>query len=109
MKKLLRISLHLMATLYILAGLNHFIRPENYLSLIPPYFPAPEYLNILAGIAEVVFGLGLHFSKTRYWSAWGIIAMLIAFLPVHIIHAYQKVYVYLFGQAGLGCLSFIHC
>lgn len=84
MNKLLRFSLHLMATLYMLAGLNHFFRPDSYLPLIPPYIPSHELMNILAGIAEVVLGLGLHFKATRYWAAWGIIAMLLAFLPVHI-------------------------
>tara|TARA_R110002020_G_scaffold423679_1_gene632707 strand:+ start:396 stop:743 length:348 start_codon:yes stop_codon:yes gene_type:complete len=73
-----------MATLYILAGLNHFFRPESYLPLFPPYFPAHELLNVLAGIAEVILGFGLYFRKSRLWSAWGIILMLIAFLPIHI-------------------------
>jgi uncharacterized membrane protein len=41
-------------------------------------------MNLLAGVAEVVLGLGLHFKATRIWAAWGVIAMLIAFLPVHI-------------------------
>ena len=84
MNKLYKVSLHLMATLYMLAGLNHFLRPDNYLKIIPPYIPAHELMNILAGIAEIVLGLGLHFRVSRVWAAWGIIAMLIAFLPVHI-------------------------
>ncbi|MEP1087841.1 MauE/DoxX family redox-associated membrane protein [Algoriphagus sp.] len=84
MKKILRISLYVMAILYMLAGLNHFLRPQSYLPLMPPYIPAPELMNYLAGIAEVLLGLGLIFKATRKWSAWGVILMLLAFLPVHI-------------------------
>ncbi len=73
-----------MAALYLFAGLNHFINPDNYYALIPSYLPFPELLNILAGIAEVIFAVGLFFPKYRKISAWGIILMLIAFIPAHI-------------------------
>lgn len=41
-------------------------------------------LNILAGIAEIVLAIGLCFAPTRNWAIYGIIAMLIAFIPAHI-------------------------
>jgi uncharacterized membrane protein len=41
-------------------------------------------MNLLAGIFEILFGLMLIFKASRSWAAWGIILMLIAFLPVHI-------------------------
>ncbi len=41
-------------------------------------------LNILAGIAEIVLAIGLCFTATRNWAIYGIIAMLIAFIPAHI-------------------------
>jgi uncharacterized membrane protein len=84
MSKLYRFFLHLMATVYMLAGMNHFFRPDSYLQIMPPFIPSHELMNLLAGVAEVVLGLGLHFKATRIWAAWGVIAMLIAFLPVHI-------------------------
>lgn len=84
MKKVKVISLYLMAVLYIVAGFNHFRSPDTYVQIIPPYFPEPVLLNYLAGVAEIVLGMGLIFQFSRRWAALGVILMLIAFLPVHI-------------------------
>lgn len=69
---------------YLLAGINHFVHPAGYLSIIPSYIPFPKLMNALAGGFEVLFALMLAPLKTRPVAAWGIILMLIAFLPVHI-------------------------
>lgn len=76
----------LMGVLFILAGVNHFISPGAYLPLIPPYLPFPEILNIVSGVLEVLFGSGLMTKAYRKWSAYGIIFLMIAFIPAHIYH-----------------------
>jgi len=73
-----------MVTGYTVAGLNHFRNPASYIKIIPPYFPHPEILNLAAGICEIGFAMMLIFTQTRRLAAWGIIWMLLAFLPVHI-------------------------
>lgn len=73
-----------MAALYILAGINHFIRPETYLEIIPPWLPEPALLVILSGIAEIILGLGLLWAKTRRLASWGIILLLVAVFPANI-------------------------
>jgi uncharacterized membrane protein len=78
------IGLYLMAGFYLFGGINHFRTPEFYLPLIPSYLPAPDLLNILAGIAEIVLAIGLLIPNTRKWAAWGVIAMLLAFIPSHV-------------------------
>ena len=84
-----KISLYLMAVIYILAGLNHFRIPDFYLQMMPPYLPEPLFLIYLSGIIEVLFGVLLFFQKTRKFAAFGIILMLIAFFSVH-IYMYQQ-------------------
>ncbi|GAC1308114.1 MAG: hypothetical protein NVSMB24_21230 [Mucilaginibacter sp.] len=79
-----KISLVILITFYTVAGINHFRNPASYIKIIPGYLPYPAVLNVLAGICEIGFALLLIFSKTRRPAAWGIILMLIAFLPVHI-------------------------
>lgn len=66
------------------AGINHFRNPDSYIHIIPAYLPYPILLNIMAGCSELLFGLLLILPKTRTFAAWGIILMLVAFLPVHI-------------------------
>ncbi len=75
--------LYLMAGMYILAGINHFIKPKMYMRIMPRYLPNPKPLVILSGIAEILLGIGLCFESTKAVSIYGIIAMLIVFLLVH--------------------------
>jgi uncharacterized membrane protein len=79
-----KISLVILVIFYAVAGTNHFYNPVSYYRIIPRYIPYPILINILAGCFELIFALLLIFSKTRSFAAWGIILMLIAFLPVHI-------------------------
>lgn len=76
----------LMAVLFIVAGVNHFISPDAYYPLIPPYLPYPVFLNLLSGVLEIVFGIGLMTARYRKLSAYGIILLMIAFIPAHIHH-----------------------
>jgi uncharacterized membrane protein len=82
--RLMRGSLWLLTTFYCVAGLNHFIMPEFYYGLIPPWLPSAYSINIIAGIAEIILGLSMLYSGLRVYARWGIILMLIAFIPAHI-------------------------
>lgn len=79
-----KISLGAMVLLYIGAGVNHFINPDFYISVMPYYIPFHKEMVLLSGILEVILGLLLLFEKTRFLASWCIVFMLIAFLPVHI-------------------------
>jgi uncharacterized membrane protein len=83
MNKLKKISLIALFFGYLAAGANHFIHPEGYIKIIPAYFPHHSILNLLAGFCEAAFAILLIFAKTRAFAAWGIVFMLIAFIPVH--------------------------
>ncbi len=83
MSTIKKISLVLLIIGYTAAGMNHFRIPSFYIGIIPAYMPYPYILNILAGIFEILFGLMLIFPKTRKLGAWGIIFLLIIFIPVH--------------------------
>ena len=79
-----KISLVILIVLYAGAGINHFIHPQGYYSIIPPYLGDPSLINILAGIAEIIAGVLLIFPATRKLGAYLVVAMLIAFIPAHI-------------------------
>jgi uncharacterized membrane protein len=84
MNKLKKISLVVLVLFYLVAGVNHFRDPVSYIKMIPGYLPYPKILSLLAGFFEMLLALLLIFKKSRVIAAWGIILMLIAFLPVHI-------------------------
>ncbi len=70
---------------YVFAGYNHFANPSFYLPVIPPYLSMwASEINLLSGIIEIVLGLLLIPKYTRRYAGWGIILMLIAFIPSHI-------------------------
>lgn len=79
-----KISNYLQAAFYTYAGVNHFIDPAFYLPLIPEYFMFPEMINYLSGIVEVIFGIMLFFNATRKAAVYGVIVMLLAFIPSHV-------------------------
>lgn len=70
---------------YVLAGVNHFIQPQFYVPLMPDWIPQPDILHLVAGACEILFGLGLLWSKTRALAAVGIMGLLVAFIPVHLV------------------------
>ena len=83
MRIIKKISLIVLIVGYIAAGINHFRIPAFYISIIPAYLPYPQILYTLAGIFEIALGLMLIFAGTRKIAAWGIVLLLIVFIPVH--------------------------
>ncbi|MDT0642970.1 hypothetical protein RM553_09015 [Zunongwangia sp. F363] len=75
--------LYVMAIIYILAGVNHFLKPKMYMRIMPPYLPAHKSLVHLSGIAEILLGAGVCFEETKNLAIYLLILMLIVFLLVH--------------------------
>lgn len=75
--------LYLMAAMYIVAGVMHFVKPKAYLRIMPRYLPNPKLLVSLSGIAEIALGIGLCIPALKAISIYGIIAMLFVFFLVH--------------------------
>jgi uncharacterized membrane protein len=74
----------LLAIFFIITGSLHFIIPQSYLKVMPPFLPAPLTLVQISGAAEILGGLGLFLPSTRQAAAWGLVALLIAVLPANI-------------------------
>lgn len=75
---------YILGIIFILAGMNHFRKPKLYERIIPPYIPAHSTVVMLSGIAEMVLGFALMNKNYQEPAAWGIILILILFIPVHI-------------------------
>lgn len=73
-----------MTILYLAAGIYHFVNTKLYIRIIPPYIPKPKLMVLLSGAAEILLGLLLLIPYTKIMALWGIIIMLITFIPVHI-------------------------
>jgi uncharacterized membrane protein len=84
-----RFFLYLFATIFILAGINHFWSPGFYEKMLTGFLPYPATLNYLSGAAEILGGVGLMMRDTRKFSAWGLIVLLIVIFPANINMAWH--------------------
>ncbi len=78
------ISKCLLAFFMVAAGTMHFVNPDFYLRIMPPYLPIHLELVYLSGFFEAALGLLLLFPRVTRFAAWGIIALLIAIFPANI-------------------------
>ena len=82
------LSRYLLALFLVVAGTLHFIVPDFYSKIMPPYLPWPLGLVYLSGAIELLLGLLLLSPRCARWAAWGIIALLIAVFPAN-LYLYQ--------------------
>ena len=91
MNILIKMSIILMSFFYINVGINHFLDPNWFLYIIPPYL---DFLGLelvyISGIFEVILGFLLLFSKYRQLTSYGIILLLIAVYPANIYLAFNE-------------------
>ena len=82
--------LYLMAILYFFAGLNHFRNPKMYIRIIPSFFPKPQLLNSISGLAEILLAIALCIPFLTHYASIGIILLLIAVFPANIFMLLNK-------------------
>ena len=92
-------ALLLASVFFIGAGMMHFIRPEFYLKLMPPFIPWHSAMVQLSGLCEILGGLGLLHPKTRRMAGWGLVALLVAVFPANLYMATNPV------EAGAAAMS----
>ena len=57
--------------------------------MIPQWLPAPELLNHLSGIAEMIAALLFAFPRTRWLGAWAIVWTLLGVFPANVMMAIE--------------------
>ncbi len=86
------VSKFVLAIFMVVAGTMHFINPDFYMKIMPPYLPWHRELVFLSGVCEVALGLLLLVPRCSRLAAWGIIALLIAVFPANIyVYRHQEV------------------
>ena len=82
------ISMYVLAIFMIVAGTMHFVSPEFFLKIMPPYLPLHKELVAVSGVCEILLGVLLLIPKSSHLAASGIIALLIAVFPAN-VYLYQ--------------------
>ncbi|TWU06890.1 hypothetical protein CA54_52920 [Symmachiella macrocystis] len=84
MRKFKTLSQFVLAIFMIVAGVLHFVKPDFYLKIMPPYLPLHLELVYLSGVCEIALGVLLLVPRYSRLAAWGIIALLVAVFPANI-------------------------
>lgn len=79
-----------MAAMYIIAGVFHFVKPKAYMRIMPRYLPKHKLLVYLSGLTEIILGAALCIPILTRLAIYGIILLLLAFMPVHIYMLAEK-------------------
>ncbi len=84
MKRIKPISKYLLAIFMIVAGTMHFVNPDFFLKIVPPYLPLHRELVLVSGVCEILLGVLLLIPRSSHLAAWGIVALLIAVFPANV-------------------------
>lgn len=78
------VSKTVLSLFLVFAGIMHFVRPEFFLKIVPPYLPFPMGLVLISGAFEMMLGASLWIPRLSRIAAWGIIALMLAVFPANI-------------------------
>ncbi|WP_426058353.1 DoxX family protein [Hymenobacter sp. B1770] len=81
------LSHYVLALVFVVAGILHFVHPATYLTIMPPQLPQPRLLVYLSGVFEILGGLGLLLRPTRRLAGWGLLTLLVAVFPANVYMA----------------------
>ena len=82
---------YIIAVLFIITGLLHFIRPQVFVNIMPDVVPYHLAMVYISGVAEIAGAIGILIPQFRVPAAWGLIALLIAVFPANINMAVEGV------------------
>ncbi|MFK7740302.1 MAG: hypothetical protein AB8H80_08255 [Planctomycetota bacterium] len=66
------------------AGALHLSVPAVFAAIVPDYMPSPQKLVYAGGAALMTGSLGVIWKRVRRFTSYGVIGMLLAFLPANI-------------------------
>ena len=79
------------ALVFMFTGIGHFILTEPMAKMLQPCVPGRIPLVYVTGVIEIAAGLAVLVPRLRTTVGWGLIAMLILFLPVNIYAAIHRI------------------
>ena len=77
-------TIYFMSFWYTYVGVRHFIDPDFFLAIMPNYLSFHLELVYITGIFEILCGVLLLFNRTRTYSAYALIFLLIIVFPANI-------------------------
>lgn len=74
----------LFAIFMIFSGVQHFLKPDFYVSFVPSFLPLTKAIIYSSGVLEILLGIMLIFPKYAKQGALGVLVLMLIFLPIHV-------------------------
>ena len=97
------LSLFGLSVFFVYFGIDHFINPDFYLSIMPPAFPLHAEAVYISGFFEILGGICVLIPSLRKLAGWGVIALLFSVYPANI---YMAINPEAFPEISIGLLYF---
>lgn len=79
-----KLALLVLSAFFVLGGANHFLNPDFYVAMMPPYLPAHPALVSVSGVFEMLGGIGVLVPTVRARAGWGLVLLLVAVFPANL-------------------------
>ena len=97
------LSLLGLSLFFVYFGIDHFVNPDFYLSIMPPAFPLHAEAVYISGFFEILGGICVLIPSLRKLAGWGLITLLISVYPANI---YMAINPEAFPEISIGLLYF---
>ena len=82
-----KLSVFTLSVFFVSFGIDHFVNPEFYLSIMPPNLPLKLEAVYISGLFEILGGVGVLIASTRKIASLGLVTLLVAVYPANIYMA----------------------
>lgn len=87
---MIKVLSYLFAAILAISAVAHVLTPEAYSAMIPPFIPE-SVANLLSTLTELVVAIALILPKYRKWGGLGFMALMVAFLPLHVWDLFREI------------------
>ena len=69
---------------FAIGGVAHFVAPDGFLRIVPPWVPAPFAVVLISGAFELLGAMGILWRKTRRAAGIGLVLLTLAVTPANV-------------------------
>ena len=80
-----------MIVVLVIAGIAHFVTPEEFIKAVPPILLAPKFIVFFTGILEFFFAIALMRKSSRPGAAGLLALYFVLLIPAHVYVAFYGI------------------
>jgi uncharacterized membrane protein len=69
---------------FMLGGIAHFVSPDFFVAIMPPYIGFHREIVYISGVFEILGAIGILIPATRRWAGIGLLLLVVCVSPANI-------------------------